>query len=142
MGTLLDLVHTHHRGLETGDLDLSATVFDEDVVTQMPFGILHGLAEFRGLGEAFVAAVPDMKLTITKAVELGDTVVIEGIYSGTQTGPLQTPGGEIPPTGRAFSFPYVDVFVARDGKFVEHRGYWDNVTFMTQLGLMPEPASA
>jgi hypothetical protein len=34
------------------------------------------------------------------------------------------------------------VYVVQDGRFTEHRGYWDNVTFMTQLGLMPEPASA
>ena len=142
MGTLLDLIHTHYRGLETGDLDLSESVHAEDVVTEMPFGIIEGLAGYRALGEAFVRAVPDMKLTIRNSWEVGDTIIVEGTYSGTQTGPLATPDAEIPASGRAFSFPYVDVYVARDGKFVEHRGYWDNVTFMTQLGLMPEPATA
>jgi len=142
MSALLDLVLTHHRGLETGDLDLSETVFAEDVVTQMPFGTLHNRDEFRALGQAFVTAVPDMKLEITNTCEQGDTIVVEGIYSGTQIGPLQTPAGEIPASGRSFSFPYVDVFVARDGKFAEHRGYWDNATFMSQLGLMPEPAAS
>ena len=44
--------------------------------------------------------------------------------------------------GRAFSFPYVDIVTARDGKVVSHRVYWDNVTFLAQLGLMPEQASA
>jgi ketosteroid isomerase-like protein len=68
--------------------------------------------------------------------------VVEGVYSGTQTGPLATPGGNIAPTGRAFSFPFLEVYVVQDGRFTEHRGYWDIVTFMTQLGLMPEPASA
>jgi hypothetical protein len=36
----------------------------------------------------------------------------------------------------------VDIFQARDGKFVSHRIYWDNATFLAQLGLMPEPAPA
>jgi len=143
MGTLLDMIHTHYRGLETGDLDLSASVHADDVVTEMPFGVIHGLEGYRALGQAFVTAVPDMRLTIHNSWEVGDTIIVEGTYSGTQTGPLATPDGqEIPPSGRSFEFPFVDVYVARDGKFVEHRGYWDNVTFMTQLGLMPEPASA
>ena len=48
----------------------------------------------------------------------------------------------IPPTGRAFTLPYVDIFQARDGKFVSHRIYWDNAAFLAQLGLLPEPATA
>ena len=51
-------------------------------------------------------------------------------------------GSHIPATGRPFSFPYVDILRARGDEFVEHRLYWDNVTFMTQLGLMPATAQA
>ena len=142
MGTLLDLIHTHYRGLETGDLELSASVHADDVVTEMPMGVLEGIEAFRALGQAFITAVPDMKLTIRETWEVGDTIIVEGTYSGTQTGPLATPNGEVPPSGRAFSFPFVDIYVARDGKFVSHRGYWDNVTFFTQLGLMPAPEGA
>jgi len=57
------------------------------------------------------------------------------VYSGTHTGPLVGPGGTIPATGRAFSFPFCDVLRAREGKFVSHHIYWDNVTFLAQLGL-------
>jgi len=104
MSALLDLVLTHHRGLETGDLDLSETVFAEDVVTQMPFGTLHNRDEFRALGQAFVTAVPDMKLEITNTCEQGDTIVVEGIYSGTQIGPLQTrPARSRPPAAASRS---------------------------------------
>jgi len=48
-----------------------------------------------------------------------------------------TPTGEIPPTGRHFEFPYVDILQARDGKVVSHRVYFDQVAFLAQLGLMP-----
>jgi len=143
MSTLLDLIHTHYRGLETGDLDLSASVHADDVVTEMPMGVLEGLEAFRALGQAFITAVPDMKLTIRQTWEVDDTIIVEGTYSGTQTGPLQSPDGNtIPASGRAFSFPFVDIYVAKDGKFVSHRGYWDNVLFFTQLGLLPEPEAA
>jgi ketosteroid isomerase-like protein len=143
MSTLLDKVHNHYRGLETGDVDLAAAHFSADIVTQTPSGEVRTIDGFRGLAQAFITAVPDMKLEIRNVWETGDTIIVEGVYSGTQTGPLATPdGGEVPATGRAFSFPYVDILRAHDGKFVEHRLYWDNLAFMTQLGLMPAPAGA
>jgi hypothetical protein len=67
-------------------------------------------------------------------------VIVEGVYTGTQTGPLAGPGGMIPASGRSFSLPYVDIFQAQDGKFVPHRIYWDNATLLLQLGVLPAPA--
>lgn len=139
MGTLLDMIHTHFRGLQTGDLDLSASVHADDVVTETPSGVMDGLEAFRAFGQAFVTAVPDMTFTIRESWEVGDTIIVEGVYSGTQTGPMITPDGELPPSGKSFSFPFVDIYTARDGKFVSHRGYWDNLTFLTQLGALPAP---
>ena len=74
--------------------------------------------------------------------EDGDTVLVEGVYTGTQTGDLVGPGGTIPATGRSFRLPYLDIFQARDGKFVSHRIYWDNLALLTQLGVVPAPAGA
>ena len=48
----------------------------------------------------------------------------------------------LPATGHSFSLPYVDIFQARDGKFVSHRMYWDNAMFPAQLGVLPAPAGA
>ncbi len=143
MSTLLDLMHSHYRGLETGDLEVATAPFANDVVTETPSGVVEGIEGFRGLAQAFVTAVPDMKLAIRNTWEVDDTIIVEGDYSGTQSGPLATPdGSEIPATGRSFSFPYVDILRARDGLFVEHRLYWDNAAFLTQLGLLPQPATA
>jgi len=143
MSILLDLVRSHYRGLETGDLELGTAPFADDVITETPSGVVEGIEGFRALAQAFFTAAPDMKLAIRNTWEVGDTILVEGVYSGTQSGPLATPdGSEIPATGRSFSFPYVDILRAQDGKFVEHRVYWDNVAFLTQLGLLPQPASA
>jgi steroid delta-isomerase-like uncharacterized protein len=101
---------------------------------------LHGIEAFRQMGEAFATAAPDNHLEARHTWEDGDTVIVEGVYTGTHTGPLAGPGGVIPATGRSFSLPYVDIFQAVDGKFVSHRIYWDNATFLAQLGLMPAPA--
>ena len=138
MSELLDIVKTHYRGMETGDSDLGVAGFDPDVVTQTPNGTLKGIDEFRGLLEVFWTAAPDARHQIASTHEAGDTIIVEGVYAGTHTGPLMSPDGTIPPTGKAFSFPYADVLQCRDGKVVAHNVYWDNMTFLGQLGLLPQ----
>jgi predicted ester cyclase len=88
--------------------------------------------------DAFWTAAPDGRHRIVKAHETDDTIVVEGVFSGTHTGPLASPQGPIPATGQAFSFPYADVLQIRDGKVVAHSVYWDNMTFLGQLGLLPQ----
>lgn len=70
-------------------------------------------------------------------VEVGDTVVEEGVVEGTNTGPLTAPdGSQIPATGRDFTIPFAALHVVRDGKISKSRFYWDGMGFMAQLGLL------
>jgi ketosteroid isomerase-like protein len=50
--------------------------------------------------------------------------------------------GEIPPTGQKIEQPFCLFVRVRDGKIVDSSEYYDAMTMMTQLGLMPEPAQA
>jgi steroid delta-isomerase-like uncharacterized protein len=142
MGELRTMVETHYRGVSEGDLDLAASVFAPDVVTIDPgAGRMDGLEAFRAYGEAFLRAFPDGRLTADRLVaETADTIVVEGRFSGTHTGPLAGPDGDVPPTGRRLELPFVDVFDARDGRFVEHHTYYDQMALLGQLGLVPAPA--
>jgi len=140
MGDLQRLVRIHYEGVNSGDLDTAGSVFAEDCENVSPHGTLKGIEAFRQMGEAFRAAAPDNRLEALHTWEAGDTVIVEGVYTGTQTGPLAGPDGVIQATGRRFSLPYVDIFQARDGRFVSHRIYWDNATLLAQLGVMPDPA--
>ena len=137
MSQLESLLKTHYAGVNAGDLDTALSVFDPDCETVTPDGPLKGADAFRAMGEAFRTAAPDNRIEAVRTFETGDTIIVEGVYSGTHTGPLASPAGPIPATGRAFSFPFCDVLRARDGKFVSHHIYWDNVTFLAQLGLLP-----
>ena len=137
MSDLLSLVHAHYDALNHGELEGAMASFAEDVETITPGGAIKGVAEFRELGRAFLTAVPDMHHDIVRTFEDGDTIVVEGVYSGTQTGPLETPQGTLPASGNAFAFPYVDVLETKGGKCVSHRVYWDNVTFLSQIGAIP-----
>jgi steroid delta-isomerase-like uncharacterized protein len=142
MSDLQRLVRIHYEGINAGDMGTAVSVFADDCVNTSPYGTLHGTEALRQMGEAFAAAAPDNRLEAHHTWEDGDTVVVEGLYTGTHTGPLAGPSGVIPATGRSFSLPYVDIFQARDGRFVSHRIYWDNAAFLAQLGLLPAPADA
>jgi ketosteroid isomerase-like protein len=46
-------------------------------------------------------------------------------------------GGSIPPTGRSFSVPATMVATLQDGRVVRLAHYFDLMTLLTALGVMP-----
>ena len=135
--TPLTLVDRHYAQINSNDFTDATELFSPDVVTQPPGSDpLTGIEAFVAYGEAFLRAFPDGRIHGDRYVESGDRVVVEGRFTGTNTGPLQTPAGELPPTGRAMVLPFADVFRVADGKIAEHHIYYDT------LGLLPEPVPA
>ena len=105
------------------------------------------LATVRGHDEiqAFVGGMHTTFSDWQHEVEIeaaGELVVVEGTWNGTHTGPMPSPQGEVPPTGRRASIPFAGIVRVRDGKIESIHNYFDQMTFMAQLGLMPEPATA
>src|SRR5262249_6040894 len=87
--------------------------------------------DFNGLFTAF----PDGQLTATKVVAAGDTLAMEWTYTGTQKGPLVGPAGTIPASGKRVMIKGAEfIRVDSQGLIVDERGYFDLVSFMTQLG--------
>ena len=87
-------------------------------------------------------AFPDMSLRHTRVYVDGDTAIEEGVFSGTHTGVMPSPTGEmIPPTGRRVELAYTDVFTVRDGKVQSDRLYMDRLGMLEQLGLVPAPGA-
>lgn len=136
MGQHTDFIETVHRHLNSYELDALQPLFAADVETRTPGGTLKSFDEWRAMGEVFQVAAPDAAHQALHVFEDGDSVIVEGIYAGTHTGPLVTEAGEVPASGNSFALPYVDIFELRDGLCVSHRVYWDNVGFMMQLGAM------
>jgi ketosteroid isomerase-like protein len=137
MGTLEQVVLTHYDAVNRADIDAVVAGYTNDCEIITPGGTLRGSAGRRLLAESFITAAPDAKLTALNLFEAGDTVIVEGEYAGTHTGPLTGAGGTIPATGRAFRFPFCELLQIRGGKIASHRVYWDNVLFLGQLGVMP-----
>jgi len=53
---------------------------------------------------------------------------------------METPEGTIPATGKRLTLRGADAITVRDGLIRSHRVYYDQLGFMTQLGLVPEGA--
>ncbi|MGN6743360.1 MAG: ester cyclase, partial [Amnibacterium sp.] len=70
-------------------------------------------------------ALPDVTGTITRLVVDGDLVAMEIRWRGTHTGPLATPGGEVPPTGRRIEVWATFWQEWRDGRIVAERHHLD-----------------
>jgi steroid delta-isomerase-like uncharacterized protein len=99
---------------------------------------MHGPDEVRAYFAGYVAAFPDGRNELVNSVESADRIAIEAKFTGTNTGPM----GNTPPTGKRVEWPFAVVFDLENGKAKAHRGYGDQVSLMTQLGLMPGPVDA
>ncbi|MEI6138893.1 MAG: ester cyclase [Mariniphaga sp.] len=61
---------------------------------------------------------------------------VTGIMTGSFTKPMPIGGGKfIEPTGKSFSLPMCTVGIWKDGVMTEEYLFWDNQTYMNQLGL-------
>ena len=66
----------------------------------------------------------------------GEYTAVTGFMTGTFTKPMPTGDGTfIQPTGKSFRLPMCTVGRWKDGVMVEEFLYWDNQTYLTQLGL-------
>jgi steroid delta-isomerase-like uncharacterized protein len=115
----------------------------ENVVFEAPGEIrLEGRDAATEYAMAWLRAFPDARLTVTNELADGDWVAQEFMFEGTHEDTLSSPSGEIPATHKRLDGRGVQIFKV-EGEFVtETRLYFDQVEVMTQLGLMPEPASA
>jgi predicted ester cyclase len=136
--SLLAIVQKHEGNFNSGNLDADREVFNADVAIEAPgAGMMKGIDAHLAFIRGWKAAFPDGKLDISLAVEQGDLIIGEGMFTGTHTGDLVGAAGTIPATGRRVELKFADLYRITDGKIAEHRVYFDQVSFLTQLGLMP-----
>jgi steroid delta-isomerase-like uncharacterized protein len=83
-------------------------------------------------------AFPDAAGTVTSAVASGDMAALEVTWQGTHTGPLETPEGTIPASGKRQETPAAVVYTFEGGKIKESRQYFDSMTLLKQIGAQPK----
>jgi hypothetical protein len=80
---------------------------------------------------------PDTRITQHPIkVGQGEWTAVYGIMEGTFTRPMTTPAGRvIEPNGKTFRLPMATIGHWKDGVMDEEYLFWDNQTYLAQLGL-------
>jgi predicted ester cyclase len=107
-----------------------------DVTITLPGGVqVHGRDQVRASMQVMFTAFPDGKLQFGDQVLADDAAATEVVFTGTHTGPLTMPAGEIPPTGRAVRTTTVSMLRFRNGMIISERVIGDDLELVRQLGV-------
>ena len=137
LATFDDLDFNVFTGQKWDELDRSHAA---DIIVHWPDGhITEGIdVHAQDLANMFVYA-PDIRIDVHPIkIGCGEWTAVNGIMEGTFTQPMPTgDGNSIPPTGKAFKISMVTIgHWNEDGVIDEEWLFWDNLTFMKQMGLM------
>ncbi len=87
----------------------------------------------------WVRASGDIRITGARYIDAGPTVACMFTVAGTHDGPL----GPLPATGKEFALPLCEMWhFDSSGRVAGGDLYYDQVSLLVQLGLMPQLSSA
>lgn len=93
------------------------------------FGVPGGVASSS-------AQAPDGSIEVRSLDSEDGYTCVTGVMTGTFSEPMAIGEGKfIQPTGKSYSVPMCTIGRWRDGVMIEEWLYWDNATFMKQIGL-------
>jgi ketosteroid isomerase-like protein len=143
MGQAREVMDRLYKAMEAKDKETLARSYATDAVAYTPDqGELRGRDAITSYLFEFWESMPDVRYDQTGRHESGNVAIDEGIIIGTNTGPLRLPSGEtLQPTGRELRVHSCDVATVENGEITSHHFYFDQVEFLSQLGLMRELSS-
>jgi steroid delta-isomerase-like uncharacterized protein len=135
--TLVDAAKAPSVAFSTKDWEAVADTFAPDISYEevATHRTARGLADVMALWQGWAQVSSDSAATFEAAHVSGSTVVLELSWRGTHTGPLETPAGPIPATGRAIDLRACQIVDVSDGKVRSIRQYFDMETLLAQLGV-------
>jgi predicted ester cyclase len=142
MGQAADVAHKKMAAFNAQDAGRLMALLGPDVEWAVAGGLLRGGDQVIAFCSVLWEAFPDIELTITRVVEEGSAVAIQGRAEGTHKGTFHTPGGDIPPTDRPVNLTFSQDFEVQGGVIVAVRHHFDRLELLEQLGAMPAPAPA
>ncbi len=117
------------------NMEKLVSLFTDDCVYEdVTMGIVnHGKTELRSFYQFIFGAFPDFKVELRSYFVAGNWAGAEWLMSGTHKGDL--PG--LPATNKPCAIRGSTVCELQGGKIKRNSDYWDMVTFLKQVGVMP-----
>lgn len=121
----------------SGDVSVLDKYIAPDVIEHSPDPMMKGtgLEAVKGMLKNLHTMYPDFTVTTNYLVAEGDLVVSQSTMTGTNSGSVEG----MPATNKKVNVEGVDIVRFKDGKGIEHWGYFDVMKMMQQLGMMPPP---
>ena len=117
---------------------ITSFLADEFLYEDVPAGVAHrNKDEFKASWRDFFAACPDFRVEWKTLFVAGDWAGGEWVMSGTQTGDWPI----LPATGKSVTLRGAAIIELKDGRIKRNADYWDMLSLMQQLGVMPEMPS-
>lgn len=141
---MLDVIRKHLAAFSSSSwADYRATLSTDAIYEEVASSErVAGVERFVAAVQRWKTAFPDMRATITRGYTVGDRVIVEVEWEGTQSGPLVGTFGTLAPTQRRSRVNAIILFTVKQGKIVESRNYFDVLTVLAQLGFSPNVASS
>jgi predicted ester cyclase len=130
-----------HDAFNRRDLDAAITAMTEGYrFVDQPRGATLDRQQFKDVFmQGWVNGFSDARVTEREYIDGGDVVVCRFVGRGTNDGSIEG----APPTGRTMSLPFVEIMrFDSEGRVTGGEALYDQVSILTQLGLMPAPAGA
>lgn len=124
-----------------GDLALIEDVFAPGVIAHVstfPEDIV-GLEGIKRWVTFARTAYPDLHMTFDEVIVKGDRIVARFTFSGTNTGPLSMPTGELAPTGKKVHITGIGIDRVQNKKIAEELVVYNVLDMMLQLGFTLNP---
>lgn len=124
-----------------GNLVLVEDVFAPEIVAHtstFPDDIV-GLEAIKSWVTFARTAYPDLHMTFDEVIVKGNKIVASFTFTGTNTGPLSMPSGELPPTGKEVRITGLGIDRVQSGKITEELVVYNVLEMLQQLGFTLTP---
>lgn len=128
---------TWHAIINEGQFELFNTDhFTKDVIMHAEPENVEGIEAMKGYYQSLVSAFSDIEFTINNIFGEGDQLVKHWTFSGKHTGDFFG----IPASGNPVSIDGTTlVRMSPDGRIAEERDFMDNMSLLSQLGVVSSP---
>lgn len=134
---MADMIEKINRLWNNGEISITGDIITSDFVRYEPGS--DPVVGPQGLSKDIIdlrQRFPDLVITFEENIFDGNTMVVHWRFRGTNLGQDRETGMEA--TGKKVDYKGVDVLHIKDGKISKDYAYFDQVTLLQQLGLMPE----
>jgi hypothetical protein len=133
--------------MATGFLDRLLDLWVEPIGDEAAFGAVYAdpvqvngatltVAELVARARALAAAYSGVTFEVVDRVETDDKIVVGFRMRGRHTGPLATPLGTVPPTGREVETRVTDILTVAGGLVTDIWVVSDDLSTLTQLDVV------